>query len=70
MPFPYTPFYDYVPAEGIQWNDANAAANARVYGSLPGHLATLTSAGENQFVATLVDGVVSYAGDPNNGHGA
>jgi hypothetical protein len=53
-------FYEYVPVQGIPWNYANAAANSTVYGSLPGHLATLISAGENQWVATLVDEMVSY----------
>lgn len=58
-------YYDYVPAQGIPWPDAEAAAAATSHLGLPGHLVTLTSQAENAFVASLVDGVVSYPGDPN-----
>jgi uncharacterized protein DUF642 len=35
---------------GISWNAANAAANARTFMGMHGHLATITSAAENSFI--------------------
>ncbi|MCC6234012.1 MAG: hypothetical protein IT580_15310 [Verrucomicrobiales bacterium] len=57
-------YYDYFPASGIAWPDADSAARALTHNGLSGHLATLTSAEENRFVSTLVDGLESYPGDP------
>lgn len=38
----------------ITWVDANSAANAKTHLGLTGHLATLTSAAENAFVANAI----------------
>jgi hypothetical protein len=59
-------YYEFVRAPGIDWTSAHIGAQASVYNGLPGHLATLTAEPENVFVASLVDGVVSYPGDPSS----
>lgn len=43
-------YYEYVPALGITWTDAFAAANSMTYFGLQGYLATVTSAEEAQIV--------------------
>jgi hypothetical protein len=58
-------FYEYVEAQGMSWDAARVAAQGRSHLGLRGHLATLTSFEENQIVASLIDGVVSYPGDPS-----
>jgi hypothetical protein len=51
--------YEFVRAD-ITWPDALAAAAGRNYQGLPGHLATITSAAENQFLtANFSTGVSS-----------
>ncbi|MCK9441150.1 MAG: hypothetical protein M0Q13_06995 [Methanothrix sp.] len=50
---------------GITWNDANTRANAA-----GGHLATITSAAENQFVYNLVAEYDDYWLGDNHGNGA
>lgn len=47
-------YYDFVFASNIAWTDANIAAGASSFLGLAGHLATITSAGENSFLTTLV----------------
>jgi hypothetical protein len=44
-----------VPAVGISWADASAAASASSFLGLSGHLATVTSAAENNFLAGSFD---------------
>ena len=45
-------YYEAVArSAGISWNAANAAANARMFQGMHGHLATITSPAENDFIA-------------------
>jgi hypothetical protein len=45
-------YYEAVPqSQGITWDAANAAANARTFNGMQGHLATITSPNENAFIA-------------------
>ncbi len=44
-----------VPDGGINWNDAKSAAASMTFLGAPGHLATITSAEENQFILSLFD---------------
>ncbi len=44
-------FYEFVPASAITWPIARQAAEARMFGGEQGHLATITSQEENNFVA-------------------
>jgi hypothetical protein len=46
-------YYEVVDASGITWSAANDAASTRFFNGKQGHLATLTSAGENAFVDAL-----------------
>jgi len=41
--------YEYVPS-GLSWGDAKTAAEARSFAGVSGHLVTITSAAENEFV--------------------
>lgn len=50
------------PGFGISWGAARDAAAARTYLGVPGHLATLTSQGENDFVADTFDDFTSFTG--------
>src|SRR5687767_3442636 len=44
-------YYDAIIAQsGISWERAHAAAEARTYRNLKGHLATVTSYAENRFI--------------------
>jgi hypothetical protein len=43
-------YYDVIPAPGITWDNARAAALASFYLGLQGHLATITSADEHSYV--------------------
>jgi hypothetical protein len=45
-------------SSGINWHDANAAANARTFKGMHGHLATITSPGENDFIVQNLPGAV------------
>ena len=42
------------PSGGITWEEASQAAQGRIWMSMSGHLATITSQGEQDFVATLL----------------
>jgi hypothetical protein len=46
--------YELIFAGGISWYDAEAAALASFYEGSQGHLATVTSAAENEFIATSI----------------
>ena len=70
--FPYVVEYSFVfnPENGhyyelvtdeVLWPDANAAARVRVYRGMYGHLATITSESENNFVVAMMTGVVTSA---------
>ena len=54
-------FYEVFGANGISWDDANTAANSRVFGGVQGHLATITSAAEDVFADTLRDAALTAA---------
>ena len=43
-------WYDVVDAHAINWLEANAVANAQQFNGLKGHLVTITSEAENQFL--------------------
>jgi hypothetical protein len=47
-------FYEYIPDEAVSWNEASAAASASTFMGAQGHLATVTSSGENDFVLGLI----------------
>jgi hypothetical protein len=46
-------YYELIMATDISWVSASAAAASRTYAGVSGHLATITSAEENAFVASL-----------------
>jgi hypothetical protein len=45
-------YYTFVSANAISWADAEAAAEASTFMGVTGHLATITTAAENNFLAT------------------
>jgi hypothetical protein len=53
-------WYDVVDASAINWLEANAVASAKQFNGLKGHLVTITSEAENQF---LVDSFGANLGD-------
>jgi alpha-tubulin suppressor-like RCC1 family protein len=57
-----THYYRFVSAEGITWQTAATRASALKFEGLKGHLATIQSADENQFIASLTGGVYSWLG--------
>ncbi len=52
-------FYEYVPASGITWTDAETAAEARSYGGQAGYLATVPSAGINSLITSKIPGALN-----------
>ena len=46
-------YYEYIIGHEITWHDAKAAAESRTYNDVSGHLVTITSQSENDFVANL-----------------
>jgi hypothetical protein len=46
-------FYEFVPEESVTWADASAAASSKVFMGVNGHLATVTSSAENNFLVDL-----------------
>ena len=50
--------YELITAS-LNWDDARAAAEARTYGGAPGHLATITSPGEDNFIFNAFDPTLS-----------
>ncbi len=49
-------FYEFVSAPGITWDAARDAAATHSFFGLQGYLATVTSAGENAFIAAKLQG--------------
>ncbi len=47
-------YYDFILSDGVLWSAADTAAAASSYMSVNGHLATVTSAAENAFLASLI----------------
>ncbi len=50
-------FYKYIKKLNITWTDSKQAADAMNYYGLQGYLATITSAEENDFIWTKMDGI-------------
>jgi hypothetical protein len=46
-------YYEYVTHEAISWADANTAASSSTFMGVNGHLATVTSSAENDFLVNL-----------------
>jgi hypothetical protein len=55
-------YYDFVLADGISWADASTAASNSVFGGVNGHLVTITSAAENNFLVNSVANFSAYEG--------
>jgi hypothetical protein len=55
-------YYAFVSAVGISWADANTAASASVFLGVNGHLATITSAAENDSLANSVADFSAFDG--------
>ena len=49
-------YYDFITASGISWTAAKTAAEGLSYYGLPGYLVTVTSQGENDFIANRLQG--------------
>jgi hypothetical protein len=49
-------YYDFVFSPNIKWTDADVAAQNLTFDGVHGYLATITSAGENAFMATEFPG--------------
>ena len=49
-------YYEFVPALGITWTNAKAQAATRSYNGLQGYLVTVTSAAEQTFVNSKLQG--------------
>ncbi len=54
-------YFEVYKADAISWDCANADANGRSYQGVPGHLATITSSGEDKFVDRLRQDSLSAA---------
>jgi hypothetical protein len=52
-------YYEYVSADEISWDAANAASAGSVFGGVTGHLATVTSAAEDAFLFSLGRGLIN-----------
>ena len=55
-------WYEVVRSPYLNWTDASADANARTHQGLGGHLATVTSQGENDFIAVLTNNEWAWLG--------
>ncbi len=60
-------FYQVVATAGTNWSPANGAANAALLNGVNGHLATVTSATEHDFLKTLAGGVNTWLGGTDTG---
>lgn len=60
-------YYEYVPTSGLTWTQARDAAAARSYQGETGYLVTVTTAGENAFVAAKCEGD-GWMGGTDQGH--
>ena len=49
-------YYEYIPSGPIYWATAKQAAENKTYQGMHGYLATITSAGENQFITAKLQG--------------
>jgi hypothetical protein len=47
-------YYEYVREVGVSWTGAEAAVSSLSFGGLQGHLATISSQAENDFVTSLI----------------
>lgn len=56
-------YYDFI-SESITWDNAKLDAEAQSYGGVQGHLATLTSSTEDQFIRTTYSSVVGQVYGP------
>lgn len=52
-------YYEAIAAPGISWIEAKRAAESRTYNGIKGHLVTLTSQGENNFILANLGGPVT-----------
>ena len=59
-------FYEFTSASGITWSNAEAAAEGLSYNGVNGHLATVTSAGENIFLASLISSPPTRSPEPGS----
>ncbi len=50
-------FYKYIPKLDITWKEAKDSASRMTYNGLEGYLATVTSAVENDFIWSKIDGI-------------
>ena len=57
-----TNYYEFVSDVDVSWVDASSAAAGMTYLGVNGHLATVTSIGENSFLAGIVTPYGSFAG--------
>lgn len=57
-------FYEFVSDPNVKWSDAKVDAEGLTFGGQQGYLATITSAGENAFMATNFS---AEAGTTQNG---
>jgi hypothetical protein len=55
-------YFQYVSADGISWDDANAASAASSFMGATGHLATVTSATQNSFLLSIAPSFSTYQG--------
>ena len=54
--------YDRVAAPGLNWEDAKAEAESLTFQSVNGHLATITSQQENDFIVDNLGGYSAVEG--------
>jgi len=47
-------YYEFVLDEAVSWDEANTSASGRTFNGVNGHLATVTSSAENDFLLGLV----------------
>jgi gliding motility-associated-like protein len=49
-------YYEFITSSGINWTDANTAANSKDLFGLQGYLATITGTAENDFISSKLGG--------------
>ena len=55
-------WYEVIPNQGVSWASANTTASSMTHLGLPGHLATVTSAAEDAFIAGLINNAGQHWG--------
>jgi len=60
-------YYEYISSPGLSWSQAKQAAEEKTFLGMQGYLATITSQGENEFVASKCAGD-GWLGGSDNGH--